>query len=87
MFQTLVDDNSSCVSDHSRLNNVFTYFNDGGTSSIWIDHVLCSQVLGNLVEALIIGGDPGGITILRGSADRPLFRVGVTNRILTPTFN
>jgi endonuclease/exonuclease/phosphatase family metal-dependent hydrolase len=49
LFQKLVDDNSLCMSDLRRLNKVFTYFNDGGTSSTWIDHVLCSQVLDSLV--------------------------------------
>jgi exonuclease III len=53
IFQKL-DDDSLCMSDQSRLNNVFTYFNDAGTSSTWIDYVLCSQGLDNLVRGMDI---------------------------------
>lgn len=49
IFQKLVTDNNLCVSDQDRINNGFTYFNDAGTASSWIDHVLCSQGLDRTV--------------------------------------
>jgi len=57
IFQKLVDDNNLCQTDQNRLSNVFTYCNDAGTASSWIDHVLCSQGLDNVVSNIFIGVD------------------------------
>ena len=57
IFQKLVDANNLCLTAQNRLSNVFTYCNDAGTASSWIDHVLCSHGLDNVVSNINIGID------------------------------
>jgi exonuclease III len=55
VFMSLVQDNNLLVSDMDRLNEVFTYCNDAGTASSWIDHVLCSRSIDNMVLNCRVG--------------------------------
>ena len=48
-FSSFVCDNNLLISDMNRLSNVFTYCNDAGTASSWIDHVVCSTVIDSLI--------------------------------------
>ena len=48
-FNSFVCDNNLLISDMNRLSNVFTYCNDAGTASSWIDHVVCSTVIDSLI--------------------------------------
>ena len=54
IFQKLVTDNNLYVSDQIRMTGAFTYYNDAGTASSWIDHVLCSQGLDSLIDNVAI---------------------------------
>jgi len=56
-FQNFIVDNNLCTSDSSRLSGVATYYNDAGTASSWIDHVLCSPVIDGLVGNMDVRED------------------------------
>jgi len=49
-----VDDNNLKLSDINRLNDVFTYCNDAGTATSWIDHVVCSSTVDKLTVWRVI---------------------------------
>ena len=51
-FRHLIQDNKLLISDETRLVNAFTYCNDAGTASSWIDHVLCSAVIDKHVSSV-----------------------------------
>ena len=44
-----IDDNQLVCSDAQRLANVFTYCSDNGQHTSWIDHVLCSKLLDDMI--------------------------------------
>jgi len=49
-FTHLIDDCSLVVSDIKRLSfDTFTYINDSGCNMSWIDHILCSSAVDNLI--------------------------------------
>ncbi len=48
-LQNFAIGNKLCMSDSNRLSNVVTYCNDAGTAESWIDHVLCSPALDDLL--------------------------------------
>jgi len=48
-FQEFTADNSLCMCDVTRLNDVVTFCNDAGSAASWIDHILCTTVLDSLV--------------------------------------
>jgi len=48
-LHNFVVDNKLCMSDYSRLVDAVTYCNDAGTACSWIDHVLCSAVIDELI--------------------------------------
>ena len=48
-FSNLATENNLIKSDIMRLNNVFTYLSDNGEILSWLDHILCSPVLDNLI--------------------------------------
>ena len=45
IFESFANDHNLCQTDINKLNNAFTYCNDAGTATSWIDHVLCSQFI------------------------------------------
>jgi len=45
VFKDFVEDNNLKLTDINRLTNVFTYCNDAGTATSWIDHVVCSSTV------------------------------------------
>jgi len=47
-FKDFVDDNNLKLTDINRLNDVFTYCNDAGTATSWIDHVVCSSTVDSM---------------------------------------
>ena len=44
-------------SDYTRLTDVFTYCSDDGLRQSWIDHVVCSASLDNLIESVLVMND------------------------------
>jgi exonuclease III len=50
-------DNNLVMSDLNRLNNVFTYISDDGSKMSWVDHILCSTSVDNLLENVVILND------------------------------
>lgn len=50
-FLKFSSDNKLQLTDLCRLKDVFTYFNDGATASSWIDHIVCSRAIDNLVSS------------------------------------
>jgi exonuclease III len=48
-FARFFNDSNLCWTDHNRLTNACIYFNDAGNVSLWIDHVLSSKAVDNLV--------------------------------------
>jgi len=44
-FKDFVDYSNLKLTDINRLNDVFTYCNDAGTATSWIDHVVCSSTV------------------------------------------
>jgi len=40
-----VEDNNLKLTDIDRLTDVFTYCNDAGTATSWIDHLVCSSTV------------------------------------------
>ena len=47
-----IDDNQLVCSDAQRLANVFTYCSDNGQHTSWIDHVLCSKLLDDMITEI-----------------------------------
>jgi len=50
-------ENNLVFTDLARLSDVFTYCNDAGTKCSWIDHVLCSQTLDDLIDSCYVNYD------------------------------
>jgi len=50
VFLHFANDNNLCLSDLNRMAGVFTYCSDNASSSSWIDHVLCSPSIDNLIN-------------------------------------
>ena len=50
-FLKFSSDNKLQLTDLCRLKDVFTYFNDGATASSWIDYIVCSRAIDNLVSS------------------------------------
>jgi len=50
-FLKFSSDNKLQLTDLCRLKDVSTYFNDGATASSWIDHIVCSRAIDNLVSS------------------------------------
>ena len=46
-----------CRTDINKLNNAFTYCNDAGTATSWIDHVLCSQFINCHISTCMVRYD------------------------------
>ena len=45
------------MSDVSRLNNVYTYISDDGGKHSWIDHIVCSSAVDNLISSVMVVDD------------------------------
>jgi len=56
-FKDFVDDNNLKLTDINRLNDVFTYCNDAGTATSWIDHVACSSTVDSMASSCDIRYD------------------------------
>ena len=50
-------ENNVMLTDINRLADAFTYCNDSATNLSWIDHVLCSRDVDNLVSSCTVGYD------------------------------
>ena len=50
LFLRFVNDNNLQLTDLNRLQDVFTFCNDAGNASSWIDHFVCSLAVDNLVS-------------------------------------
>ena len=57
ILKDFVDDNNLKLTDINRLNDVFTYCNDAGTATSWIDHVACSSTVDSMVSSCDIRYD------------------------------
>ena len=57
MFTQFCRDKQLVGSDYTRLTNVFTYCSDDGLRQSWIDHVICSAPLDNLIESMLVMTD------------------------------
>jgi len=44
VYIDFVEDNNLKLTNINRLTDVFTYCNDTGTATSWIDHVVCSTL-------------------------------------------
>jgi len=53
MFAQFCHDKQLVDSDYTRLTDVFTYCSDNGLRQSWIDHVVCSASLDNLIESML----------------------------------
>jgi len=53
-FIHFADDNNFIVSDLHRLANAITYISDDGLKMSWIDHVLCTASVDNLISHMSI---------------------------------
>ena len=53
-FSEFAADNNLCMSDISRLQNVFTYYSDDGTKMSWVDHILSTSIIDGLVNNINI---------------------------------
>jgi len=51
VFKDFVDDNNLRLTEINRLNDVFTYCNDAGTATSWIDHVVCSSTVDSMTSS------------------------------------
>jgi len=52
-MQFIIDNHLVC-SGISRLHNEFTYCKDDGTSTSWIDHILCTKVLDDRITEVVV---------------------------------
>jgi len=52
-----VEDNNLKLTDINRLTGVFTYCNDAGIATSWIDHVVCSSTVDSMVSSCSIHYD------------------------------
>ena len=52
-FSNFALENNLIISDMLRLSDVVTYVSDNFTKSSWIDHVLCSVALNNLISDIM----------------------------------
>jgi len=57
MFTQFCHDKQLVSSDYPRLTDVFTYCSDDGLTQSWIDHVVCSTSLDNLLESVLVMND------------------------------
>ena len=54
LYAQLCTDLNVVQSDVNRLQDSFTYCNDSGTITSWIDHFLCSKAIDDLIDSLNI---------------------------------
>lgn len=54
IFNQFAIDNNLVCSDVNRLHDAFTYCRDDGSTSSWIDHILCSKPLDNAIANIDI---------------------------------
>ena len=47
-------DNNLKLTDINRLTDVFTYYNNAGTATSWIDYVVCSSRVDSMVSSCSI---------------------------------
>jgi len=45
----LIADNGPCTTDSNNLVNAIMYCNDAGSACSWIDHILCSPTIDQIV--------------------------------------
>ena len=83
VFNDFVDDNNLKLTDINRLHDMFTYCNDAGTATSWIDHVVCSGTVDSLVSNCDIRYD------FVSSDHKPLFvsfdSIGANNSLMSNT--
>ena len=48
------NDSQLICSDHARLTDMFTYCSDDGLRHSWIDHIVCSMPVDNLIETVYV---------------------------------
>ena len=53
-FQHLVTDNHLICSDLNRLTDTYTYCSDNGLNTSWIDHILCSKPVDELLSVITV---------------------------------
>ena len=53
-FSDFVDNNCLTISDMTRLQNAYTYVSDDGLRQTWIDHILSSVSVDNLISDLVV---------------------------------
>ena len=53
LFQSFATENNLCLSDNSHLFGTAAYYNDAGTVSSWIDHMLCSPDVDRLISSMV----------------------------------
>ena len=56
-FSEFASENNSIKSDIKRLKNIFTYISDNGQNASWLDHILCSPMLDNLITKVSVLSD------------------------------
>jgi exonuclease III len=56
-FANFAIDNNLVMSDINRLNNVFTYISDDGSKMSWVDHILCSVSIDQILNNVVIIND------------------------------
>ena len=49
-----ISDNYLVCADAARLNDAFTYCRDDGSHVLWIDHIVCSNLLYDNISAVTI---------------------------------
>ena len=57
MFTQFCHDKQLVSFDYTRLTDVFTYCSDDGLMQSWIDHVVCTSSLNNLIESVLVIND------------------------------
>ena len=57
IFESFANDHNLCLTDLDKLNDAFTYCNDAGTATSWIDHVLCSQFINCQISTCLVRYD------------------------------
>ena len=56
-FSEFASENNLIKSDIKRLKNIFTYISDNGQNASWLDHILCSPMLDNLITDVSVLSD------------------------------